>query len=740
MTLMAGAGPEALHGLNLTKTQETLAKAGLAGPMLYKMVGESLRGSLKEGDLADILMHSLNGMMGLYGVVAGGDEGAHALKTSATTTGIFYISESAGSKVGKEHEEMLKAYAARIPGLDICEDEDEGQGHHHHGGDDEFHYHEVSYEGKSEKEIRDEAGDNNNLIYTRIMLSGKRELIHPTQIKSGDTIEIEGGQTIPVDGTVSLVGGRKQNSAFINNSEFTGQAEEEIFAGEPVLQLAELKGKTPITITATKDWVDSAGVEKYRAMTGEDKSVHESGMKKWIDWYVKALLGLGFVNFFKEGVKKSEKGEYFNFQNFDTKKAIEDTFGFVVSAAPCPLVATMLFHNVYANSLRSRGTDIRKIAHFEKGKDVSAVVLDITKTITEGEPKMQECLGESGQPDYKILEIAAHLESGSTHIAADAIRRDAKEKGIFADSGRITSTPRDVDGGRVCELDGVRATIGSERFYENQGIHLPEHIKKMVEQYKAEGQSVSIVNHGRQWGVVTFRDEIRENAREVVESLKARGVKVYIATGDHGERAKHIAREVGFTEREVETNVVSNMKDGRDAVNDNKHTHGEIKTKVDLIKKLKASGHTVMMVGDGGNDAPAMQVADISAGMSDTAVDTVSKTASVIVQDLGEVPKILWRSKKMDGFAKSFAGLTMLWMGALTTFHFFSEKIHKHFGFNPGNALKGFLHEAATIVTTALSFLGGRWLAGEEEAMPAGNLSHESKIAVMPIHTLMPSG
>ena len=170
-------------------------------------------------------------------------------------------------------------------------------------------------------------------------------------------------------------------------------------------------------------------------------------------------------------------------------------------------------------------------------------------------------------------------------------------------------------------------SVGNARSLANRGIVADAAVQKRATQWQQEAKTVVyFADEQRVLAVLAIADPVKETSREAVNTLKQRGIAVYMLTGDNEQTAGAVARAVGIEEYRAEVLPAE---------------------KADFIKELQAKGRVVAMIGDGINDSQALAQADVSIAMghgSDIAMDVAKMT--LITSDLTSVPKALYLSKK----------------------------------------------------------------------------------------------
>lgn len=275
----------------------------------------------------------------------------------------------------------------------------------------------------------------------------------------------------------------------------------------------------------------------------------------------------------------------------------------LVIACPCALgLATPTAIIVGTGLGASHGILIRSGEALEVAHKATMVVLDKTGTVTEGKPAVSRVRALGDQK--KLLEAAEAAERGSDHPLSKAITAYVNEQGIAAPAAVKSAGSITGKGIRSVLDDGTEVLAGSRKLMEENGIDISgaeEDSARMSE----EGQSVVFVSSGgKLLGVIGISDAIKETSRGAVEKLKSMGLKVVLLTGDNIKAANSVGRAVGADEVIAEV-----LPEGKAAE----------------IKRLQDSGETVLMVGDGINDAPALTQADIGCAIgsgSDIAIES----------------------------------------------------------------------------------------------------------------------
>ena len=279
----------------------------------------------------------------------------------------------------------------------------------------------------------------------------------------------------------------------------------------------------------------------------------------------------------------------------------------LVISCPCALVISTPVSIVSALSAAARnGVLVKGGAHLERLADVRVVAFDKTGTLTKAELHVTDVIPLAARAE-DVVRYAAAIESRSAHPIARAVLAYARETGVGAPpASRVTLVPGMGAAGAV----GASAVlVGNERLLAERGIVLhPE--APALRQARDQGKSlVFVAVDGRLFGALALADRSRENAREAIDLLREQGVRrVAMLTGDEERSAARVAAELNVDEHHAQL------------LPEQKHA---------LVRELHHRYGTVVMVGDGINDAPALAAADVGIAMGAAGSDAALETADV---------------------------------------------------------------------------------------------------------------
>ena len=298
--------------------------------------------------------------------------------------------------------------------------------------------------------------------------------------------------------------------------------------------------------------------------------------------------------------------------------AILATIAVLVIACPCALgLATPTALMVGSGMGAERGVLIRSGSAIQSLKDIKAIVLDKTGTITKGEPSLTDALPAEGFTEAQVLTAAAAVEAGSAHPLADAIVQGARERGLTV--GSVTGFQSHTARGVEAQFDGERVLVGSRRLLTEHGMDVTA-LEDQLTELETAGRTAMLVAIGDQpAGIVAVADTIKDDSAAAIRALHELGIACVMVTGDNERTAQAVAREVGLDE--VQAGVLPEGK-------------------VDAIRELQERyGQHVAMVGDGINDAPALKQANVGIAIG-AGADVAIEAADVTLVS-GELTKVV---------------------------------------------------------------------------------------------------
>lgn len=447
-------------------------------------------------------------------------------------------------------------------------------------------------------------------------------------IRVGDTVLIEPGERIPVDGIV------REGRSAVDQAPITGESMpvdkspgDRVFAGT-------LNGQGVLDIEATQAASDTtlARIIKMVEEAQDSKAPTERFLDRFEQIY--ALVILGGVALF---IVVPPALGLIDFQtNFYRAMVL------MTVASPCALVISTpaSFISAIAAGARS-GVLFKGGAYLEGLASIKAVAFDKTGTLTKGRPAVTDVVSCCELCEDELLRVAASVESRSEHPLARAIVHAAEKRGLALSP--VEEFEAVSGAGVISKVDAREVRLGSLKFLTKDNP-LPSHLEPVYRRLEDEGKTaIGVVREGQcegcgachnaelglDWmGIIAMADELRPEAPEIIRQLKTQGIqRVVMITGDNARVGHVIGQQAGV-----------------DAV----YADLMPEDKVYALHQLtRETGH-VAMVGDGINDAPALAAAEVGIAMGAAGTDVALETADLVLMGdkLELIPYAIKLSKK----------------------------------------------------------------------------------------------
>jgi len=416
------------------------------------------------------------------------------------------------------------------------------------------------------------------------------------EVLLADRLVVRPGERFPVDGT--LLEGHTQ----VDESMLTGEPLP--VAKEPGTRLTggSINGEGRVLMQVSAVGNETVLARIIRLV--EDAQAAKAPIQRLVDQvsavFVPVVLVIALITLL---------GWLWSGQSFET--ALIHAVAVLVIACPCALgLATPAAIMAGTGVAARHGILIKDAQALELAHKVDVVAFDKTGTLTMGRPRLTafQLAGDpSGQPANAasaqhdaMLALAASLQSGSEHPLARAVQAAALERGLsLAPPQNLRAVPgRGSEG----ELGANRYLIGSLRWMAELGVDLGP-LAGQIGALQAQGATLSAMAQQTPQGLrllalMAFGDEAKPGAAQALARLRARGIKTVMISGDNRSAAEAMARSLGLRAQDGE--VLAEVLPGDKAA---------------MVMRLKEGGHTVAMVGDGVNDAPALAAADVGLAM-----------------------------------------------------------------------------------------------------------------------------
>ena len=407
-----------------------------------------------------------------------------------------------------------------------------------------------------------------------MQVDGTEVLTKITDVRPGDRIVVRTGSLIPLDGTVA------EGEAMVNQASLTGESMPVAKRpGSPVYAgtVAE-EGECVITVEKASG---SGRYDRVVRMIEESeklKSTAEDKAARMADKLVPYTLGgTALTYLLTRNVTKMLAVLMVDF-SYALKLAI-----------PISVLSAMRESSGYHISVKG-GRFLEAVAKAD------TIVFDKTGTLTHAAPTVAEIVPFGGRDEREMLRLAACLEEHYPHSMANAVVEEAKRRGLSHEEYH-SQVQYVVAHGISSMVDNEKVLIGSAHFvFEDEGCRIPEGEREKFDAIPAAYSHLYLCIGRELAAVICIHDPLRREARDAVKALHDCGfTNVVMMTGDNRRTAESVAREVGV-----------------DAV------YAEVlpEDKASSIRTEKEKGHTVIMVGDGVNDSPALSEADAGIAIS----------------------------------------------------------------------------------------------------------------------------
>lgn len=432
---------------------------------------------------------------------------------------------------------------------------------------------------------------------------GKEREVKVSELRAGDSIRVRPGDNIPADGEVY------DGLSSVNEATITGESLPvdkvpgmQVFAGT-----SNLTGALDIRVTkAGKD--TTLGKVQSLIMQAEHTRIPVMRIiDRYISWYVPTILMIAAIVWV-------------------FTRNINQAITILVISCPCAIILATPTAMVAAISAAARlGILVKNVAYLEVAGKMTALVFDKTGTVTTGRLYVTKLTPAEGVEPGELLAEAAAAEQMSKHPAARALQEVAKEAGLsLPASESFKETPGK---GVSAKINSVRILVGRDTFLAENGIDT----KNVTDPRLHEEQGFStlyVAKDNRCIGWIGLQDKTRPEAQHAIEKLVDMGVKrVTMLTGDRSEVANRVAGELGCTDFKAQCLP---------------------QDKLAVVEQIKKEGHTVVVVGDGINDAPALAAGDLGIAMGAAGSDVAINSASIALMnnDLRRIPFLVEVSRK----------------------------------------------------------------------------------------------
>jgi len=420
------------------------------------------------------------------------------------------------------------------------------------------------------------------------------EKVTPEAVQPGDTIIVNPGERVPLDGIVA------SGESTLDTSSITGESvPREVTAGDEALSgCVNLSGVLTIEVTRPYGQSTVAKIIELVSNSGKNKAKAETIITRFAKVYTPAVVLIAvLIACLPPLLSGAEWGTW-----------IHNGLIVLVVSCPCALVISVpLTYFAGIGGAAKRGVIVKGGQFLDALSTLDCLLFDKTGTLTRGEFTVHTIENEPHISKEKLLSIAAHAEQFSSHPIAKSIV-SAHEKEIRR--GIVSDVTEHAGHGVSALVDGIKVLVGSHKLLKKHDVPVPDHDE-------TPGSSVLVSENGQYAGRIVVVDEPKEGARETIQQLRGNGVDcVMLLSGDNKASVEHIAKTVGADEAvadllpEGKAEYLQNLRNERAQANKN---------------------GTIAYVGDGINDAPVIREADIGIAMGKGGADAALESADVVI-------------------------------------------------------------------------------------------------------------
>lgn len=442
------------------------------------------------------------------------------------------------------------------------------------------------------------------------LIDGQPTQVLVSELVVGDLVLIRPGASIPIDGVIT------EGSSSIDEAALTGESKpvSKSVNDEVVAGTINQDGSLTVKVARLGDDTALAGIMRLVAEAQGSKSNVQILADKAAFYLTIIAITTSVITFVYWLVTK------------DANFALERAVTVLIIACPHALGLAIPLVVAISTALSARnGLLVRKRLALESARKLDWVLFDKTGTLTKGEHGVTNIWVTKGYSKNDILRLTASLEQNSEHIVGKGIVKKATEEHVQLD--RVSEFKSLPGLGVQAKLNSRIVYIAaSYRYLQENRLAVPSNLSKAIKQAAKEGKTeVYLVSDGKVIGALGLADVVRDESKEAISALKQLGIKTAMITGDSGEVAAYVAKQLGLDQYFAEVRP---------------------EDKAAKVKELQGNGQQVAMVGDGINDAPALTQANIGIAIG-AGTDVAIKSADIILvrSDPRDVIKVINLSK-----------------------------------------------------------------------------------------------
>ncbi|MFZ5904009.1 MAG: heavy metal translocating P-type ATPase [Chloroflexota bacterium] len=444
----------------------------------------------------------------------------------------------------------------------------------------------------------------------RVEREGAEIEIPVTELLKDEIVVVRPGEKIPVDGTVV------SNQCYVDQSAITGESMPvDVTVGDKVYAATLVKSGS-VRVRVTHLGADTAfgRVVKLVEQAEGNRADVQRIADKFSYWYMPVVAGIALLTFI---IRRDPLA----------------TAAVLVVACSCAFaLATPIAMLASVGAAAKRGLLIKGGKYLEVLAKADVLLLDKTGTLTLGQPRITDVVALNGLKEDELLSLAASAERYSEHPLAHAVRVEARSRHLRVDDASAFESAAGF--GVRAQVGGRSVKVGSRRHVNGES--------QVAAKLESEGKTLLFVEvDGALAGVLAAADTLREDVPAALNEMRKLGIKkIELLTGDNDRTASALAKKLGVDFR-------------ADLLPENK---------IEAVKQYQREGRTVVMVGDGVNDAPALAQADVGIAMSGgTDIAVEAGHIALLRADWLLVPEALRIAQRTLRVVKGNIGFTLLY-------------------------------------------------------------------------------
>lgn len=425
---------------------------------------------------------------------------------------------------------------------------------------------------------------------------GSLHEIPSARVQPGAILLVRPGQRIALDGVV-LTG-----ESSVDESMLTGEAAPVPKRADSAVIGGSLNHDGALRMRVTRTGKDTVLEQIVRFM--QEAQSKKAPISRLADQVSRVFVPVVLVIAVLSGIVWAALGK-------DMAFVMNVVMAILVIACPCAMgLATPTALMVGMGVGAQHGILIRNGEALEVAHRVHTVLLDKTGTVTRAQMAVASVQAAPGRTEEEIIALAAGLEAASSHPLASALVQEAKRRGLMVSAAGLHSVKNHPGMGMTAQMEkGEDIAVGNQPLMQQLGIEVAAFAAAAQQAQQRGETTVFIALAGQAAGLIGVADQIREGAAQAVAALNQLDIETVMLTGDRKAAAHHVAAAVGIGQ------VVSEVLPG---------------DKAQVVERYKGQGKTVMMVGDGINDGPALVAADVGCAIG-SGSDIALESADIVL-------------------------------------------------------------------------------------------------------------